>query len=1450
MSIQLIKNFGKKMSLLLVISISAIAHSNAQLLEETCSMPVLSIDGNSNGLYVEGSYAYVLGDKLKIFDISNPKVPIELGSEGFGDDYPFDLIIKANKAYVLCGDDTAISLKIRIIDVSDPSAPSTVGVTENLNIEWSYYIHNDYLYGVGYDPTRAQRFINVIDISDPTNSETIEKLFFESSGGGELYGSDNILFMTTYIGESHVFNIIDISDPYNIKIIHSSEILKESSFESVPYSSFSKLKKHGQYAYAVTKYSSTWGVTQRGYLVIIDVSAPENPIMKGAVRIPYKTSALHIDYPYAFVGSEYGLDIIDISNPNNPSAIQLNGYVDFNNDTEAYLNGIHAQLPYLQLSFSDKYKILDLAQCFPNNIIIAQWPMSGPAGTRFTQWGTGFTPNTIATLHFQKPDGTEYPTKDISIGQDGHFVEPYDAPLDKPIGDYTWWAVDTTGLKSNEVTYTITERAVPTIAQWPMKGTPGTTFTQWGSGFTPNSTGTLHVQKPDGTEYSPQLLSIKEDGSFEITYKSKIDKTAGAYSWWVVDGVTEEACTPLGYVIEAGETGVLAGFSITQNGGPIADQQIGVPFNIEVRALDGAGDTFSFSDDVSLWSNIGSVKPMEIRFKNGQWNGPVMLNEAGQRVYLSIEAQGKTGDSDYFQVVSPEEFDSYIFGTVRDCQYNLLDDVEVRLINTSTNNFEKKPCKTENGFFRFNDISSGCYRVSANKGTENGEYNLCVSGTKPEPADIVLSAPHGDNLPVLLVPGIMGSTIKSWSRFPLLTKEHMQAEDLMILGHPFFKEPLGWQSLKSDFLNHNIDVYDVPYDWRMDIDKAVDEYLKPAINKAKRETGKEKVNVVAHSMGGLLAREYIQRSEYKKENDIEKLVMVGTPNHGSANAYYLWSGGDAIQVSALYELIIIVNYNFFDERPLDLEFLASKLAACIDGGAYSCLKDFTYIPRIEIKSFIYNHIKSIQRLLPTYLFLEPHDFLECEENKNKWLEDLNNIDLLKARFANPDSVDGVKAKIFAGDDVDTISIISVGKRDCDRNTYKDGKPKLGSEKFKVPRGDGTVLVSSANMIGVVATDSSRKGEHLYLIDVYKDEIFTFITDLPSSKKRIDSREQKDPELVVSIMGKARPYLITPEGNGVGMEPSTKELKREITNSDVIFQSNSSSVKVLNPNDGSYALSLIGNNDESILLNISFQTAEDSKGVFAYVYNHSDTVTIEFTLDSLSEELLIVDSNLEAVDGLIANPIVSDGLKTRLSWDESDNPNVVSYNIYSREKQSPQLTILDSSSKNSFDTTHDWAVTSEIQTRVYCVSAVYENGKESFLSRMVTNDDRDHDNLTDEIENMIGTNLDSPDTDGDGLTDGEEYYYDTNPLLMDTDEDKFNDKNEVDAASDPLDANSFPLKGDINGDNVVNLEDVILSLQILAAHSPEQFTNTANEVSGDLRIGLEEAFYGLREIAND
>ena len=183
------------------------------------------------------------------------------------------------------------------------------------------------------------------------------------------------------------------------------------------------------------------------------------------------------------------------------------------------------------------------------NTAIAQTPMSGPAGTSFAQWGTGFSPNSNAVLHFKKPDGTEYPTSSQPIDGNGTFSISYVSPTNKPAGTYSWWAVDgPTGQVSNTVTYTITIN--PTIAQTPMSGPAGTSFSQWGTGFSPNSSATLHFLKPDGTEYPTSSQSIDGNGTFSITYASPSNKPSGTYKWWSVDGPSGKSSNTVSYTIQ------------------------------------------------------------------------------------------------------------------------------------------------------------------------------------------------------------------------------------------------------------------------------------------------------------------------------------------------------------------------------------------------------------------------------------------------------------------------------------------------------------------------------------------------------------------------------------------------------------------------------------------------------------------------------------------------------------------------------------------------------------------------------------------------------------------------------------------------------------------------------------------------------------------------------------
>lgn len=83
-----------------------------------------------------------------------------------------------------------------------------------------------------------------------------------------------------------------------------------------------------------------------------------------------------------------------------------------------------------------------------------------------------------------------------------------------------------------------------------------------------------------------------------------------------------------------------------------------------------------------------------------------------------------------------------------------------------------------------------------------------------------------------------------------------------------------------------------PYDWRLNLTSAVFD-LKQKIDDIKNQTGSEKIDIVAHSMGGLVAKAYVH--EYGDGN-IGKLIFVGTPHLGAPKAGKVLLTGDQFSI--------------------------------------------------------------------------------------------------------------------------------------------------------------------------------------------------------------------------------------------------------------------------------------------------------------------------------------------------------------------------------------------------------------------------------------------------------------------------------------------------------------------------------------------------------------------------
>jgi pimeloyl-ACP methyl ester carboxylesterase len=112
-----------------------------------------------------------------------------------------------------------------------------------------------------------------------------------------------------------------------------------------------------------------------------------------------------------------------------------------------------------------------------------------------------------------------------------------------------------------------------------------------------------------------------------------------------------------------------------------------------------------------------------------------------------------------------------------------------------------------------------------------------------------------------------------------LTSPSLRANVLpVILVHGYYEPPSVWYSWES-FLEGDHIPYCTVYFSDDECGTALDHAyeLGPIVQYVEQSTGHNKVNIVAHSKGGLDAREYLANTGIR---DVANLIMIGTPNGG------------------------------------------------------------------------------------------------------------------------------------------------------------------------------------------------------------------------------------------------------------------------------------------------------------------------------------------------------------------------------------------------------------------------------------------------------------------------------------------------------------------------------------------------------------------------------------------
>jgi hypothetical protein len=234
--------------------------------------------------------------------------------------------------------------------------------------------------------------------------------------------------------------------------------------------------------------------------------------------------------------------------------------------------------------------------------------------------------------------------------------------------------------------------------------------------------------------------------------------------------------------------------------------------------------------------------------------------------------------------------------------------------------------------------------------------------------------------PLVVVPGILGTILEKssdgsevWPNFPTmfasLSDNYLDALMLNSYGNDAQSTirravilkavslfPRDGAIFRADFYGNlltaftkegyieNRNLFMAPYDWRLDIAKSVP-VLAAKIREAVAVSPTGRVNIIAHSMGGLLLASYLAGFP-SAAGLLDKVVLVGVPEFGAPYAFKVLNYGDDLDIPILNENEI---KKIVANMPAVYELLPSRSYFNVVGGyirdfrngAHGILLDYT-----------------------------------------------------------------------------------------------------------------------------------------------------------------------------------------------------------------------------------------------------------------------------------------------------------------------------------------------------------------------------------------------------------------------------------------------------------------------------------------------------------------------------
>lgn len=540
----------------------------------------------------------------------------------------------------------------------------------------------------------------------------------------------------------------------------------------------------------------------------------------------------------------------------------------------------------------------------------------------------------------------------------------------------------------------------------------------------------------------------------------------------------------------------------------------------------------------------------------------------------------------------------------------------------------------------------------------------------PTPEDIPLASggpqlpppvPRPSKTPVLLVPGLLGTELgmpgtKLWldldRAFTDLTDHFMDPLRFTAELNPFNpsvgiehiivrKDALaGLASFDySDSLLRELegrgyvrgtDLFDFPYDWRHGVSSGIVQQLADRIAYIRMQTGAEKVDVVAHSMGGLIVKRYVQVS--KGGSGIGKAVFVGVPDIGAPKTLKTLIQGDTFGIPFLVDAAI--------------RKIAQHMPALYDLAPSAAYYDVA-------GSYFRSITQDVRRIVQDLSKRETEDLLARKYGANRIamarssaLHD-SMLDEYDMRTAGVDvySIIGCKAGTFGGiAEIKTSEML--------------GDIALGFGDLKEVPGDGTVPMASASHLPVDPSHQywALKSDHARMLgqEGIRQQIANILSGGTASV--LDATISQDSSKcglngrLISIFSPLSISIVDAAGNHAKLAEGAS-IENTIPNADYVVFGDHTFVYLPTDEEQSYTINLVGTGEGSFTLTDA--VLENSQTVSTHAF--TDIPVSQRLKGSLilgTPSVLVLDTD---GDGVTDRTLESEGAVLATGHTPEDDP---------------------------------------------------------------------------------------------------------------------------------------------------------------------------------------------------